>query len=137
MIVVDTNALVHLLLGGEQTEAARRAYGKDPEWAAPLLWRSEFRSVLSMLMRRKRLGFTDAIDAASEAETLMSGREWGVETRTVLELATQSGCTAYDCEFVALARDLQVPLVTSDREVLAAFPALAVPIEAFARARRP
>ena len=132
MIVVDTNAVVHLLLGGEQTAAARRAFGKDPEWAAPLLWRSEFRSVLSMLMRRQDLALAHATEAAREAELLMGGREFTVETQTVLELTRESGCTAYDCEFVALASDLRVQLVTSDREILAAFPTLAVAIEQFA-----
>ena len=71
MIVVDTNAVVHLLLGGDQTASARRAFGKDPEWAAPLLWRSEFRSVLSMLMRRQNLALAHALEAAREAELLM------------------------------------------------------------------
>ena len=132
MIVVDTNAVVHLLLGGDQTASARRAFGKDPEWAAPLLWRSEFRSVLSMLMRRQNLALAHALEAAREAELLMGGREFTVETQTVLELASESGCTAYDCEFVALASDLRVQLLTSDREILAAFPVLAVAIDQFA-----
>ncbi len=132
MIVVDTNAVVHLLLGGERTAATRRAFGKDPEWAAPLLWRSEFRSVLSMLIRRQNLALAHALDAAREAESLMAGREFTVETQTVLELAKESGCTAYDCEFVALASDLSVRLLTSDREILAAFPTLAITIERFA-----
>lgn len=132
MIVVDTNAVVHLLLGGEQTASARRAFGKDPEWAAPILWRSEFRSVLSMLMRRQNLALAEALEAAREAELLMAGREFTVETQTVLELAKESGCTAYDCEFVALASDLRVQLLTSDREILAAFPTRAVALEQFA-----
>ena len=133
MIVVDTNAIVHLLLGGVRTDPARRAFVRDPEWAAPILWRSEFRSVLSMLMRRQGLALADALEAAREAETLLAGQEWSVETHAVLELSNESGCTAFDCEFVALARDLRVKLVTSDREILAAFPSLAIAIEDFAR----
>jgi len=132
VIVVDTNAVVHLLLGGERTESARRAFSKDAEWAAPILWRSEFRSVLSMLMRRGALPLSDALEAAREAEDLLAGREFSVETQAVLELAEHSGCTTYDCEFVALAQDLRVQLVTSDREILAAFPTLAIAIEDFA-----
>jgi len=136
VIVVDTNAVVHLLLGGERTESARRAFRKDPEWAAPILWRSEFRSVLSMLIRRRELALPQALEAAREAESLLAGREFSVETQTVLDLAKESGCTTYDCEFVALAQDLSVPLVTSDREILAAFPRMAVGIESFAPAIR-
>jgi predicted nucleic acid-binding protein len=136
VIVVDTNAVVHLLLGGELTEAARRAFARDPAWVAPILWRSEFRNVLSTLIRQRTLALADAMAAAREAESLLAGGEFSVETQAVLELATPSGCSAYDCEFVALAIDLAVPLVTSDRKVLGSFPKHAIDIEAFARGRR-
>ena len=132
MIVVDTNALVHLFIGGEDIEAARRALRKDSEWAAPLLWRSEFRNVLTLLMRKQLLGLSDALRVAHEAEELMSGREYTVDSQTVLELASASRCTAYDCEFVALARDLRVPLLTSDAAVRKAFPRIAMTLASFA-----
>ncbi len=40
----------------------------------------------------------------------------------VLSLVNRSDCSAYDCEFVALARGLGVPLVTMDRKLAASFP---------------
>jgi hypothetical protein len=57
--------------------------------------------------------------------------ELRVDTGSVLELAKRSGCTSYDCEFVSVALDLGVRLVTSDRQVLTAFPETAVSPEAF------
>jgi predicted nucleic acid-binding protein len=36
----------------------------------------------------------------------------------LMGLASQSGCVAYDCKFVTLAKGLRVPLVTMDRQVL-------------------
>ncbi len=46
------------------------------------------------------------------------------------------GCIrpAYDCEFVALARDLNVPLVTSDKQVLTQFPDVATSLATFVAA---
>ena len=41
--------------------------------------------------------------------------------RRVLELARESDCSVYDCEFVALAMQLGTKLVTMDRELLKAF----------------
>jgi predicted nucleic acid-binding protein len=51
-----------------------------------------------------------------------------VPSSDVLELAVSSGCSTYDCEFVVLARNLAIKLVTMDRKVLDAFPDLAVPL---------
>jgi predicted nucleic acid-binding protein len=126
VIVVDTNAIAYLLLGGEGTAQARAAFLADADWVAPLLWRSEFRNVLAMHLRRGRLTLADALLAMREAETLLAGSEYLVESERVLGLAASSKCSAYDCEFVALAEQLGVPLVTSDEEVLAAFPKVAV-----------
>jgi predicted nucleic acid-binding protein len=42
----------------------------------------------------------------------------------VLQLVSTSRCTSYDCEFVATAQQLGVPLITEDRAILAAFPDL-------------
>jgi len=45
-----------------------------------------------------------------------------VDSQQVLELERDSGCSAYDCEFVSLAARLGVKLLTSDNQVLKAFP---------------
>lgn len=56
----------------------------------------------------------------------MLGREYGVESRDVLQLARRSGCSGYDCEYVSLAQHIGTKLVTADRQVLAAFPETAI-----------
>ncbi len=99
---------------------------QDAEWAAPLLWRSEFRNVLALYLRKQLISRTDALEAFHQAEQLVQGREYTVETEPVLDLVSDSACSAYDCEFVWLAEHLQVPLITSDGRVLGAFPNIAV-----------
>ncbi len=131
MIVVDTNIVMYLLLTGEHTESARSVFQRDPLWAAPLLWRSELRNVLSRYVRQGHLPLTDALVMQRAAEELFAGHEYPVDSSQVLEAAYTSGCVAYDCEFVTLARLLNVPLVTSDKQILAAFPGLAVGPQAF------
>lgn len=135
MIVVDTNVLVYFWLPGEFTPAARRLLAKDPDWAAPVLWRSEFRNVLAVTVREKRYSVADAVAFAAAAQQQLKGRELGVESDEVLRLAHESGCSAYDCEFVALAQRLRVPLITNDRQVLKAFPELAIALETYAPTR--
>jgi len=131
VIVVDTNLLAYLLLPGGQGAVAEQVLARDPMWAAPLLLRSEFRSVLSGWIRRGALTLDRAVSTAVEAEDYVRGREYTVPARDVLELAGRSGCTAHDCEFVGLARQLGVRLVTSDRQLLAAFPETTVSPESF------
>jgi len=63
----------------------------------------------------------------------MSRAEYGVESHAVLTLALDSGCSAYDCEYVALADALGVPLVTFDAEILRAFPVRAIAPDDFIR----
>ena len=48
--------------------------------------------------------------------------------KLVLELVRHSECSAYDCEFVALAVRLDSKLVTMDGKVLKACPKIAVPL---------
>ena len=128
MIVVDTNVLAYLWLPGAANRAAEELLRREPRWAAPLLWRSEFRNVLGGLVRRRRLTVDGAIRIAEAAEEQLRDHELAVPAAAVLELVAASGCTAYDCEFVALASELGVALVTEDRQVLAAFPEIARPL---------
>lgn len=130
MIVVDTNVVAGLYLG-QGDPAGEHILRRDQDWAAPTLWRSEFRNVLGGEMRRGGLSLDRAIRIAGLAEARVRGREYLAPAESVLELVGASRCTAYDCEFVAVARMLGVPLVTSDRQVLAAFPDTAVSPAAF------
>lgn len=122
MIVVDSNILAYLYLPGEFTRAAEALLEREPEWAAPPLWRSEFRNILAGYLRRDMLSFQQACSVQSEAEALMHGFEFEVHSSEVLKLVRDSGCSAYDCEFVALAGRLGTTLFTQDKKVLVAFP---------------
>jgi predicted nucleic acid-binding protein len=126
VIVVDTNVVAYLYLESARTAAAERLLQRDAEWAAPALWRSEFRSVLAAQMARRALNLDQATALQAEAEDLLGQNEYEVQSRAVLELAFRSGCSAYDCEFVALAQALEVRLVTADEQILKAFPRIAV-----------
>jgi predicted nucleic acid-binding protein len=126
MIVVDTNVVAYLYLPGEFTMAAEALLERDPDWAAPVLWRSEFRNILAGYMRREGLTYQQVLSLQGEAEDLLAGAEYEVDSRSVLELVRDSECSAYDCEFVALAIKLGTKLVTMDGKILRAFPSTAV-----------
>jgi len=133
VIVVDTNVIAYLFVHGDRSKEAREVFTMDPEWTAPLLWRSEFRSVLLHYMRLGDLVLEDAVDIFNLSQELMHQREYEVESRSVLALARDTNCSAYDCEFVTLAISFSVPLVTADRQILKDFPDVAVPMADFSR----
>jgi predicted nucleic acid-binding protein len=126
MIVVDSNVLAYLYLPGEYTAAAEALLEQDSDWAAPILWRSEFRNILAGYLRRKAITFEQANSLQREAESLLEGAEFEVESLAVLELVRDSDCSAYDCEFIALAMKLDTKLITMDKKLLRAFPKRAI-----------
>jgi predicted nucleic acid-binding protein len=128
VIVVDTNLLVAAVFDreGNVADVIRR----DSVWVAPLLWRSEFRSALAGLIRTQAMPLEHALGGFAQAEALLSDAQMP-STERVLALVRSSKCSAYDLEFVALAEELGISLVTNDREVLAAFPGRAVSPAAF------
>lgn len=131
MIVVDTNIIAYLYLESGRSMQSEQALKKDPQWAAPLLWRSELRNVLARYLRKDILALEDIQWIMSEAALLMKGREYEVASLQVLKLVASSSCSAYDCEFVALAKDLGIPLVTVDKKILREFPKVAVSLDKF------
>jgi predicted nucleic acid-binding protein len=131
MIVVDTNVIAYLLIPGQYTAAARATLARDAEWAAPMLWRSEFRNVLALYLRKEEISLRQATTLQESAEELLAGREHLVASAGVLALASTSGRSAYDCEFIAVARGLGVKLVTSDRGLVSSFPEDTVKLSAF------
>ncbi len=122
MIVVDTNVIAYLYLPGEHTAAAEALLRKHGVWAAPALWRSELRNILALYLRKRLMTLDSAYRIQREAEGLIGDAEHQVDSLDVLRLATDSGCSAYDCEFVALAQHLGVRLVTADAKLRKAFP---------------
>jgi predicted nucleic acid-binding protein len=134
MIVVDNDVISYfwIQMETERSGYARRARARDTVWVAPRLWRSEFRNVLRAYMAGGYMTFAEAIAIARDAEADLANQTYEVDTRDVLRLVDSTGHSAYDCEYVALAQTLDVPLVTGDRRLPDLFPETAVLLEDFA-----
>jgi predicted nucleic acid-binding protein len=126
MIVVDTSVIASLWVPNDMEELAYEVLRKDPDWVVPLLWRSELRNVLALYLRKNILELSTVLQAMQEAEHLMESNAYEVNSTQVLQLVHNSGCSAYDCEFVALADDLGVHLVSFDKQICREFSGVAV-----------
>jgi predicted nucleic acid-binding protein len=131
MIVVDVNILAYYHLDSDFSEMALDAFRRDPNWIAPLLWRSEFENILAGYLRRNLMPLPKATIIMEEAIAMMEETEFQVSARKVLELVSNSTCSSYDCEYVALAKQFDVPLLTKDKRILGQFPDIAIRLEDF------
>ena len=131
MIVADTNLLAYFLIEGKETSLAERLFALDSEWIAPLLWKSEFRNLLSLYVRKNLMMLEKSFQYMKDAEYLMRNKAYEVESNQVLRLAQSSRCSAYDCEFVTLAKKFEIPLITLDKKILESFPETATNLNNF------
>lgn len=121
MIVGHSSLAVALLLPGRHSEAAERVLAKDPDWAAPLVWRTDLERVLSFGVRRGRISLSGAGRLMDKAARLYRGREYAVPPAEVLTLANSCSCPAKACEYAVLAYARGLTLVTADQGMLSAF----------------
>jgi len=131
VIVVDTNIICYRWIPSSYSPDAEKALTKDADWIAPLLWRSEFRNALAGAIRQNLITLAVANDIADKAEWHFVNHEFVVSSRAVLDLIANSDCSAYDCEFVALAHANGVRLLTVDRQILHEFPEVAISLKRF------
>ena len=131
MIVVDANILVSLYLINPHQGDVETLLATDPHWLAPRLWRSEVRNVLVQYVRHGKMTLLQAMTIIEYGEALMQSVEVEPGSSQIIRLAHNSGCSAYDCEYVALAGSLRAPLITLDKKLLAAFPNIAHTPRAF------
>jgi len=109
-------------LPSDHTELCEQLFKWDPEWVVPVLWKSEFRDVVILYMRKKLIDLPEAMQITEKVENQMKEREFHVNSIQVYNLADQSDCSSYDCEFISLAEDLDTKLITMDKQILRSFP---------------
>jgi hypothetical protein len=86
-----------------------------------------------MYIQHRGMSLSDATLIWDNAASLAREHEYAVEAQAILGLVAKRKITAYDAEYVALARHLGVPLVTFDQKLLAAVPGAAISAKAFLR----
>ena len=131
MIVADTNIISYLLLPTPYSDTVDKLYKIDSEWVAPTLWKSEFRNVLALYLRKEIITFEKALQLQETAESIMVNNEFDVSSAQVLALVAKSNCSSYDCEFIALAQHFNIPLVTQDEKVLREFSSISISVVNF------
>ncbi|HBS27219.1 MAG TPA: VapC toxin family PIN domain ribonuclease [Gammaproteobacteria bacterium] len=131
MIVVDTNIIAYLYISSDHSQHSEDLLSFDSNWVAPILWRSEFRNVLGHYLRKNLLNLDEILLIIQQAEKLLTDHEYEISSAHIMQLVKSSQCSAYDCEFVALAQYLDVPLITADKKILREFPEITKTVESY------
>ena len=124
MLLVDTNIVAYFLIEGDHSEAAHELYQRDPDWRSEALLMVEFTNILAASVVAKRMNLALASRFLAEAESLLEGKLARMPNAVTLAAAAQYRVSAYDARFVTLAQKLGSRLVTEDRKLRAAAPAL-------------
>jgi len=133
LIVVDSNVLAYSLIEGDKTGLARQARERDPDWRVPSLWRHEFLNILASYGRVRGATAKQLTSLWSQAVNLFVTAERSVDFPYALRLAVEHKISAYDAEFIALAKVLQVPCITEDKALQRRFPRDTLSLESFVR----
>ena len=80
-----------------------------------------------LYVRHRSMSPEIALGSMSEAEGILGDRDYEVSSEIVLALTKNHSISAYDAEYVSLAKALSVPLNTTDRKILREFKNIAPP----------
>jgi predicted nucleic acid-binding protein len=131
MIVVDANILAYFWLKSPHFEKVAELYETDPDWTAPDSCRSEFRNIAAAYLRKGLYTLEEVKWLVGQKESRMMGSYLEVDSMEVINLVSQSTCSSYDCEYVALAKKTMRPLITFDKKILQEFPNVANTVDQY------
>jgi predicted nucleic acid-binding protein len=129
MIVVDTNVVAYFVIPGAHTALAESLRAREIDWRVPTLFLHEWLSVLTSYVRKRLLNRDEALRAYKRGISLVRIDQSAPDALRIINLHLASGCSSYDCEFVATAENLGAKLITFDKEIVRAFPTIAVDVE--------
>jgi len=114
-LVVDASVAVKWVVDEPDSTLARIIAGSGAALVAPEIVLAECGNVLWRLVRTRRIGPAQAVAAELELRSAFDRLAPTAElVGEVLEIAIRIDHPIYDCFYIALARRLDVDLVTSD-----------------------
>lgn len=133
MIVVDANILIYSLIEGDYTKLVLKLRERDSDWRTAGLCLHEVLNVLATYQRRHVLSLAQCKKLLEHAERFMRVAQCEVRMGAALAVAAKYAITGYDAQYVALAQDLDAPLITEDRKLREAVPSITFSMTEFLR----
>lgn len=131
MIVIDANILVYSLTECDYSPSVHKLRKKDADWRTSGLCLHEILNVLATYQRREVLTLVQCKKLLDHAERFMKVAQCEVKMDAALAVAAKYAITGYDAQYVALAQNLDAPLITEDRKLRAAVQGIAFSMQEF------
>ncbi|MDD5633485.1 MAG: type II toxin-antitoxin system VapC family toxin [Methylococcales bacterium] len=131
MIVIDANILIYALIECDNSRMIPQLREKDADWRTAGLCLHEILNVLTTYQRRGLLTLEQCRELLKSANHFISVAQCEVDMEASLSVAAKYGITGYDAQYVALALNLAVPLITEDRKLRQAAPEVAISMQEF------
>ena len=131
MIVIDANILIYALIECDNSRLIPQLQEKDADWRTTELCLHETLNVLATYQRRGVLTLEQCRELLRNASRFISVAKCEVNMEASLVAATKYGITGYDAQYVALAQNLAVPLITEDRKLRQAVPDVGISMQEF------
>jgi len=130
MIVVDASVVAFLFIDGEESGIVRKLYQRDPEWVTPPILNHEMLTILAAVGSME--GDSTAVEAIwREVRGVLGTRQQIPDPVRSLRLAVELGISGYDAQYLALAAQLHLPLLSCERRLLDALPGRVVNPESY------
>ena len=131
MIVVDANILIYSLIAGDNTKLVQKLREKDADWRTDGLCLHEILNALATYQRRDVLSLAQCKKLLEHAERFVQVAQCEVKMGAALAVAAKYAITGYDAQYIALAQNLDAPLITEDRKLKEAVPGVAFSMTEF------
>lgn len=119
--VVDASAIAALLFGEPDANKIAEQLS-NARLVAPALFGFELANVCAIKSRR-HADQREALKRAFELRHRLGVEEVAVDHDAILDIAAETGLTAYDASYLWAARQFQAELVTLDRQLATAYAA--------------
>lgn len=121
-LVVDASLIIAAVMPDEDSEIASMVLDRiaNEGAVAPGIFTWEVANVLSIAIRRKRLSFQDAeniLDDLADLDIICETTEAGRVRAEIFGLSQRHALSVYDAGYLELARRLNAPLATLDRQL--------------------
>ena len=131
MIVIDANILIYSLIDCDYSPLVYKLREKDSDWRTTALCLHETLNVLVTYQRREVLTLTQCRKLLDHAGRFVKVAQCEVVMDAALAVAAKYAITGYDAQYVALAQNLDAPLITENRKLRNAVPGVAFSMQEF------